>query len=161
MGPGQFGPGLTRQRPSAHGEALQLAVVRHDEVDGLLEELVEGWRPCQCQQRMIVSRELDEARALDQSRDIPPLLERRNTVARAVKDQSGGAHPFRQLGHFHLGIHLPKPQRVLRARRDPLELVEAGATSGGASGMKFEVKKCRNTGLGEPQPSRIIMVNAS
>jgi hypothetical protein len=43
-----------------------------------------------------------------------------------VKHQSGDAHLFSQLGHFHLGIHLPKPQPVLRARRDPLELVKAG-----------------------------------
>ena len=33
--------------------------------------------------------------------------------------------------------------------------------SGGASGMKFEVKKCRKMGLGKPHPSRIVMVSAS
>ena len=66
-----------------------------------------------------------------------PLLERRHTVARAVKHQSGDTHLFRQLGHFHLGIHLPKPQRVLRARRDPLELVEAGGDFGRGVGNEI------------------------
>jgi hypothetical protein len=47
---------------------------------------------------MIVSRQLDEARALDEPSDIAPLLERRDTVARAVKHQGGDAHLFRQLG---------------------------------------------------------------
>jgi hypothetical protein len=35
------------------------------------------------------------------------------------------------------------------------------AISGGASGMKLEVKKGRKTGLGYPQPSRIVMVRFS
>ena len=67
--------------------------MHRDEVGGLLHESVEGGGSCQ--QHMIVSRQLDEARALDQSRDIAPLLERRDTVARSVKHQSGDAHLFR------------------------------------------------------------------
>jgi hypothetical protein len=38
---------------------------------------------------MIVSWQLDETRALNQSRHIAPLLETRHTVASAVKYQSG------------------------------------------------------------------------
>jgi hypothetical protein len=97
---------MTRSGPRA-GSALQLSVIRREEMGSLVEELVEGWRPCQ--QHMIVSRQLDEARARDEPSHVAALLERCHAVALAVKHQSGDPHLFRQLGRLHLGVHLPKP----------------------------------------------------
>ncbi len=60
------------------------------EVGDLFEELVEGWRACK--QRMIASRQLDETRSRDELGQIATLLERRYTIARAVKHQRRNPH---------------------------------------------------------------------
>ena len=125
--------------------ALQLLVMLCEKGRHRLKELIEG--RCPLQHHMVVSGQFDEARVIDEPGDPAALLKRRNMVTRAVKHQSGDANPFRQFGRVDAGVHIPQPERVLRAGGDALEFIEFSRDIGRGVGKEIGGEKATENGI--------------